>query len=350
MSRLPVVRRAAVAGLAAVAVTLAGCSGGEQPTQQSSDTPSPDQPSANARNSGTLVQTSPLTGRKARHGLPDRPIAVVKVDNTDNARPQVGLRQADLVLEEMVEGGLTRLAAFYYSQTPDRVGPVRSMRDTDVGIVKPTGGVLVASGGAQGTVRRLRNAGVTMYSETNGNIGLDVDGSRRAPYNRILDLDAFAKKLSDLKNRAPTRPYLPFGHVRSASKHGQKAPKDLTVTFSPGHQTTWSYEHGTWRRRNGPTPVKDDFHADNLLVLSARVTDAGYLDPAGNPVPDTVFKGQGKAVLFRGRQRVTGTWSKKHLSSRLHLRTGSGKKQLTVPPGHTWIELVPRDGGHVSGG
>ncbi len=39
------------------------------------------------------------------------------------------------MVEELVEGGLTRLAVFFYSQVPDNAGPVRSMRASDIGIV-----------------------------------------------------------------------------------------------------------------------------------------------------------------------------------------------------------------------
>ncbi|MGH3423323.1 MAG: DUF3048 domain-containing protein [Nocardioidaceae bacterium] len=335
--------RAAVAVVAIAALALAGCSDDEkEPTKpEASATGS----SASGRDSGTLVQTSPLTGLKAEHGLPKHPVAVVKVDNTHNAHPQVGLDKADLVVEELVEGGLTRLAAMYYSKAPNRVGPVRSMRDTDIGITNPTHGVLVASGGASGTVRRLRSAGVKMYSETNGNINLEVDGSRRAPYNRILDLKSFEKKLRKV-HREPKQPYLSFGDESQFS--GRKAPKRLTVRFSPAHQTTWKFHHGTWVRQNGETArPADEFKADNLLVLSARVSDAGYLDPAGSNVPDTIFKGTGKAQLFHGGKSVTGTWSKDSLGSALRLEDKSGKR-LTVPAGHTWIELIPKDGGSVS--
>ena len=76
---------------------------------------------------------------------------VVKIDNSENSRPQVGLGRADLITEELVEGGSTRLAVFYYQHVPKLVGPVRSMRATDIGIVKPAKADLVASGGAPPT-------------------------------------------------------------------------------------------------------------------------------------------------------------------------------------------------------
>ena len=73
---------------------------------------------------------------------------VTKIDNTDNSQPQVGLDKADLVTEELVEGGMTRLAVFFYRHLPKVAGPVRSMRASDIGIVKPAHGVIVASGAA----------------------------------------------------------------------------------------------------------------------------------------------------------------------------------------------------------
>ena len=70
---------------------------------------------------------------------------VAKIDNTYASAPQIGLGEADMVVEELVEGGLTRLAAFYYSEIPGDVGPVRSMRASDIGIVSP----VKADGGDQ---------------------------------------------------------------------------------------------------------------------------------------------------------------------------------------------------------
>ena len=81
--------------------------------------------------------TWPLTGLPAKGPAPDHPVYVVKIDNTESSAPQVGLSKADLVTEELVEGGLTRLAVFFYSASPTQVGPVRSMRASDIGIVKP---------------------------------------------------------------------------------------------------------------------------------------------------------------------------------------------------------------------
>ena len=57
----------------------------------------------------------------------DRPIAVM-IDNHDDARPQVGLNDAYIVYEIIVEGGYTRLMAVFKGADLDKIGPIRSAR------------------------------------------------------------------------------------------------------------------------------------------------------------------------------------------------------------------------------
>ncbi|MEL6983302.1 MAG: DUF3048 domain-containing protein, partial [Actinomycetota bacterium] len=56
----------------------------------------------------TAAGVLPLTGLPGE--VPNRPAAVVKIDNGSPARPQSGLNAADIVIEEEVEGGITRFA------------------------------------------------------------------------------------------------------------------------------------------------------------------------------------------------------------------------------------------------
>jgi len=60
----------------------------------------------------------------------------------------MGIDQADVVYEEIVNGGITRLAAIFNSHAPAKVGPVRSVRPTDTQVVWPLGGIFAYSGGA----------------------------------------------------------------------------------------------------------------------------------------------------------------------------------------------------------
>ena len=72
----------------------------------------------------------------------------VKVDNAPAARPPTGIGAADVVYVEPVEAGITRLVAVFGSRYPPVVGPVRSARETDVGLLAQFGRPTLAFSGA----------------------------------------------------------------------------------------------------------------------------------------------------------------------------------------------------------
>ena len=96
----------------------------------------------------------PLTGISADE-VGNWPILVVKIDNHDRARPQYGLNAADVVFEEIVEGGLTRLAALYHSNEAALVGPIRSVRTSDFNLLQNLNRPLFANSGGNEDVLRL---------------------------------------------------------------------------------------------------------------------------------------------------------------------------------------------------
>jgi hypothetical protein len=327
---------ATVIAVLATALVLTGCSA--DPDVEDVNTAA----DSEARGAGSLVAISPLTGLEVGDEAPDHPVMVVKIDNTAPAAPQFGLSEADLVVEELVEGGSTRLAALFWENTPRMVGPLRSIRATDIGIARPLDAVLVASGGAPRTVRRITDAGIPLLRESE-DPGYSRDDGRSAPYNLIGDL---AEVAGSLEPAAPPEPYLPFGDVDSWP--GGKPATSVTVTFSGVHTTGWRFEKGTgWVRLESPAQQGDDFVPDSLLVLRVDVGDAGYLDPAGNPVPESQFYGEGDATVFHDGQAVQGRWSKDGPEGPLQLTATDGAP-VKVPAGHTWIELVPKDTGSLS--
>src|SRR5215217_2616081 len=195
--------------MTAAALALTACS-------SSDDKKEPTTPDASKGTAKKLVEISPLTGRPLPNGRPANPVFVVKIENTEGGAPQYGLNRADLVMEELVEGGLTRLAAFYYSTLPSRVGHVRSLRDTDIGIAAPVGGQVVASGGAAGTYRRVQRAGIKVFSEDGGAPGFSSDPAKVRPYNRLMNLKTLAKKARASKILGPYLPWTPKASTASA--------------------------------------------------------------------------------------------------------------------------------------
>ena len=105
------------------------------------------------------MSLAPLTGEVAAAPI-TTPSLAAKVDNHPGARPQFGLERADIVVEELVEGGLTRYVAIWQSDVPDEIGPVRSIRPMDPDIISPFGGIVAYSGGQYRFVEAMEATGV----------------------------------------------------------------------------------------------------------------------------------------------------------------------------------------------
>ena len=252
--------------------------------------------------------------------------------------PQAGLSGADLIVEELVEGGVTRLAAFYNSELPTEVGPIRSMRASDIGIV-PTDSTIVTSGAAGVTISRMQSAKIPFISE--GAKGVYRASGRFAPHNLMANLADISTTTRKPKERPAD--YLPWGTKADLPKGGKAV--SLAASFG-SRTTTWAYDKDGYRNTNTYAAADDQFIADSVLVLRVQTGDAGYLDPSGSYVPETKFEGEGAALLFHGGRVIKATWKKDELRSQLTL-TAKGK-DLVVPAGHTFVELVPISGGGVS--
>jgi hypothetical protein len=337
-SRRSVRAGALVAVPSLLALTLAGCGGDDDPSAAADD-PSD---STNTAGALTLSEQWPLTGEPVEGDLPDHPVYVVKIDNTSSSAPQEGLGKADMVVEELVEGGLTRLAVFFYSDIPDNVGPVRSMRASDVGIVKPALGEILAAGGARPTRSLIAQANIVDYGE--GSTGFYRSDERPAPYNLFAHLSARADQPGD-DWKPPAQPYLPFGP--ESDFDGSIKVNTIQASFSTAQTTSWKHTSNGWTRPDSYAAEGDDFTADNVLLLRVKLGDAGYKDPAGNPVPETFFYGSGQGVLVHGDHAQKVKWNKKDKGSELTLTSMRGN-DVTVPVGHTWIELVPEGTGSVT--
>ncbi|MEV7395717.1 DUF3048 domain-containing protein [Aeromicrobium sp. NPDC092404] len=332
----------------ATALTLTACSSSDGKKE-------PTTPEASKGTAKKLVEVSPLTGRALPNGRPSNPVFVVKIENTAAGAPQYGLDKSDLVVEELVEGGLTRLAAFYYSNLPSKIGHVRSLRDTDIGIAAPVGGQVVASGGAAGTYRRVERSGIKVFSEDGGAPGFSSDPALGRPYNRLINLKTVAKKAKASRIKGPYLPWTPKKSTDSEPDASASAPapprqktaRRATVRFSNSTSTTWKLAGGTWRRTNGHAAPGKEFKANTMIVMFCRVGDAGYTDPAGNPVPETKLEGKGRALIFRGSTVTEVEWLKPSLDESIRFSTKAGEP-FTIDPGKVFVELVPKGDGKVT--
>lgn len=278
--------------------------------------------------------TFPLTGLAG--SSPNRPAVVVKIDNGSKARPQEGLNAADIVIEEEVEWGITRLAAIFHSNQAE-VGPVRSGRSTDISFINSLGTPALVYSGANDVIDALllNQKNVQNFSAARTS-GYWRKSGRPAPSNLWANTASFTKIAS---GGAPPAQF----HFRAAGVAAPSGTPTTKISVSyPSAKIGWAWDGSSWLRTqdgkvhntNG-APVS----AANVVVIEARVVGTGLVDSVGGRVPEVVWLGNGDAAVFTDGKRINATWTRSTLASASVL-TDSAGNVIELTPGRTWVELT----------
>jgi hypothetical protein len=290
------------------------------------------------------VVVAPLTGRRDPTGASARRAALtVKIENLPISRPQVGIDEADVVYEEVVECGITRLAAIFQSHIPAVIGPVRSVRRTDQALVRPIGGIFVFSGGAPYAIESIAPAPVQIFTASVGGPAMFRDSTRRAPHNlyaRGPDILARARGAS-----GPPQPLFTYRRAQSPPPGGTRVT-DAVVEFKSGYATSWRWDAPTrtWLRSIFGRP---DIAASGQPIRAANVAimSVDYVNKLGGPCGDVGGQANlastGDLVVLTGGHAIAGQWSGSGRGRPVRLLDHSGR-QIGLAPGSTWVELPTR--------
>ena len=337
-----------------IAMGLSGC-GGEDPTTTTTTDATIESTRSGPPGPGGPSMW-PLTGVGSEN-VAQRPAVSVKIENSTKSRPQVGLVEADIVWEEVVEGGITRFVATYHSNIPDAVEPVRSVRPMDPAIVAPLDGILAFSGGQGPFIAAVKRLGTQAVIMDEGDAGFTRDPGRQAPHNVIGSVPAFLEQADDERTAPPPAQFRYAREVGegSAPQEGETA-REVDVRLSRVQRSVWTWdeESETYLRSEGAEPsVAADgrrHSARNVIMLSTEVFNTKWVDPTGAPVPEHRLAGSGgPGLLVSSGRSIPVRWTKKDLKSPIVLTTGDGD-EARLDPGNTWVELVPKDSGSWSVG
>jgi hypothetical protein len=287
----------------------------------------------------------PLTGAPlgSEKEPPDRPALAVKVENTPEAQPLSGLDKADIVYEEVVEGGITRFIAVFNCQGAERVGPVRSGRTTDPKVLLQFSDhpLMAFSGGAPKVINLIRKSGVAAMTEGDPAPPFTRDDSREAPHNLFTDTGRLW--VAGLKRaKGEPVPQAVFSYGEDVPKPSKKV-SSATIAF-PLTSAGWTWQGGAWvRSQNDSVMTLEDgtkVTVDNVVIQQVETTESDIVDVAGYPSPEVTMTGSGKAWLLRDGRLFTGTWSRPDDGDLTVFRTKRGD-EFVLKPGRTFVELAP---------
>lgn len=319
------------------AVMTAGLYGCADPgTPEPTPTPTPTAP--------TPTPTSPAPqGRSPFTGLPAQaaPVLTVKIDNVPPARPHTGLGAAELVYVEQVEGGQTRLLAVYSTELPERIGPVRSARESDIELLRQFDHPALAYSGSQTALKPLLKAApMEALPPEDAPRAYVRDGSRPAPHNLyVLPARALAAApdAGDAKD---------IGFRFGPAPQGGEPVNERTVRFPASRYTfTWSPADKGWRiamdGRAARTTDEGPVTASTVVVQYVSIRDSRFHDVLGSVSPYTETVGSGSAVVLRDGRAHDARWTRPAADRGTAFTTPDGAP-LNFAPGPTWVVLAPR--------
>ncbi|SFQ49048.1 Protein of unknown function [Amycolatopsis arida] len=265
-------------------------------------------------------------------------VVVVKIDNERPARPQTGLAAADVVYVEPIEGGATRLVAVY-SAPPDVVGPVRSVRESDVDLLAQYGQPVLAFSGAAPELRDLvEQARLVPATELETPKAFFRDRGRAKPHNLYV-------RPARLPEPPPTEveQVLRFG---PAPAGGEPVTEHVVRYPSATYTFRWLSEPGRWSVALDGRPMEST-EAGRIAaatVVVQHVTQRPGLvaeDAAGAPSPVVETVGEGPAEILRDGARFAATWFRPSATEPTRFTTADGTP-LPLAEGPVWVLLVPR--------
>ena len=287
---------------------------------------------------------SPLNGTAVSEESLTRRILGVKVDNHLEARPQSGIEKADLIFEIWVEG-LTRYLAFFQASDVEYIGPIRSMRPTDIALQNPFGAGFVNSGGQDWVYELAWNSSVRYFLEPEGTFRIS---DRYPPHNLYGDTVA----LRTLDDRGdydePLEALWNFGEMPEDATPATQISMTYPYEFSSSWYWNPVLNHYEKDTTGNPHYYLDSegnaqrVSADTLIVFEMDVYMTCYGCTSGRVVPVTVTTGSGPAWILAEGKVVSGTWSRETDTEWFSIQDENGS-DLKVPPGRIWVTLARND-------
>ena len=277
------------------------------------------------------------------------------INNAVPARPQVGLKDADLIYEIIAEGGITRFLAFYYSKLPEKVGPIRSTREYYLQIVKETGDAMLMHIGFSPQARekidtwKVRSLGIgnaPFYRDSFGNQELAIEhtafANGRELYKKGIELGWSGKTKFDSWK---------FKEDKEKSTELKKANYiEVNFWYKGEYSGIFKYDSANnkyirfsgFDNEGNPSLLIDRVTKESILVSNVVVLFADEV-----PIPnddknrlDYKLLGEGKAFVFRDGTVQEGIWKKDKLTSRTKFYLVNGE-ELEFNRGKTWVSVVP---------
>lgn len=291
---------------------------------------------------------SPLTGVEvANETATTQPVTAIMIENSPDARPQSGIKQAGVVFEAIAEGGITRFLTIHQEDKPQLIGPVRSVRMYYVDWLAAFNASVAHVGGSAAALSEVRNGSYRDIDQffNAGSYWRATD--RYAPHNVYT---SFAKL--DALNAAKGYTSSQFTGFPRIDGKASDAPTATSIAInlsSALYNTTYTFDatHNYYLRSEGGAPHLDreDGQITPSIVIAMHVDESTVMEDGYRQNINAV--GSGQATVFQNGTATDVTWAKASKTTQITFTNADGTP-LPLVRGQTWIAAVPNGSGSVS--
>ena len=275
-----------------------------------------------------------------------RPIAVMIDNDTEAARPQIGLEDAYMVYEIVVEGRATRFMALFKDYDLEKVGPVRSSRHYFLDYALEHGAVYAHAGWSP---KAAKDISALKINNINGVLG---DGScfwRDNTYDKTWhNLYTSTVKLSEhAKNKKgyslETTNKIPDYNKLDTVPEGQDIVS-VSIPYANFYKVSYKYDAENMRYVryvNGKEHKSQTGNAlDTKNIIIYQVNNKNLPDTENKGRQDLENIGSGKGYYLSDGKMVSINWSKSSREAKT-IYTQEDGSPLMLNPGNTFIQIVP---------
>lgn len=289
-----------------------------------------------------------LTGEWSADYVSKRPVAVM-INNIKDALPSSSTKQADIIYECKVEGGITRLMAIFSNyENLEKIGSIRSARHYYINIANEYDAIYVHYGQSKPAKSLLDGGAINNINGMTYDAGFYRDNSRKAPHNAYTTGERIKKGIEDLKYTAEYdeghEAVLAFNEEEKELENGEEA-NTVHVKFSNYAKPYFIYnkDKKIYERYEYDAPQIDDQAKtdDNILtVKNIIIQQSSYTCiNTENDLQDLKQTGEGTGYYCTNGKAVPITWKKSSETSITEYYTEEGEK-LLLNAGKTWVSIV----------
>ena len=276
----------------------------------------------------------------------NRPIALMIDNDSDAARPQLGLESAYMVYEIVVEGRATRFMALFNNFNLEKVGPVRSSRHYFLDYAMEHDAIYAHAGWSPKAAKDIQALGINNINGVAGDGAIywrdnTYDSTWHNLYTATTKLSARA---DEKQYRRSTDAKIPNYNEEDTVPTGGKEVTEISIPYAGFYKVSFKYNEETKRFDryvNGKPHMSqtgDALSTKNIIMYTLNNKNLPDTENKGRQDLENI--GSGTGYYFSDGKMVEIKWSKTARDAKTEYTLSDGTP-LALNPGNTFIQIVP---------